>query len=122
MRGKGWRHSAKDANRCGRGSSALRRVQYRRSGLVDEARWRILGMALAVLGVASLPRARSEKARVTREKRMALAARLRLPMRLQMQLEDDARLTMLTPEAADLVGIVAIERLRDGKTTLRGSN
>ena len=43
-------------------------------------------------------------------------------MRLQMQLEDDARLTMLTPEAADLVGIVAIERLRDGKTTLRGSN
>ena len=43
-------------------------------------------------------------------------------MRLQMQLEDDARLTMLTPEAANLVGIVAIERLRDGKTTLRGSN
>jgi len=43
-------------------------------------------------------------------------------MRLQMQLEDDARLTMLTPEAANLVGIVAIERLGDGKTTLCGSN
>ena len=56
------------------------------------------------------------------EKHVALAARLRMPIRLQMQLEDDARLMMLTPEAADLVGIVAIERLRDGKTTLRGSD
>src|ERR1700730_11920377 len=45
-----------------------------------------------------------------------------MPMRLHMQLEDDARLMMLTPEAPELFGIVAIERLRDGKTTLRGSD
>ena len=38
---------------------------YRRLRLVDDAGWRIFGMALAVFGPASLPRARSKKARVT---------------------------------------------------------